>query len=777
MTRLLVVSLKLLPFMFVVVVAILSVSLALADCLGSLELSQPVAEFLGASAGGSLENVTVEGDYVKYDYIWDNPGDYVDIRLPIWGEFTGITINTDYYGQGRWDGFHYQWPYNIRFGIVDNDGNYSLVSNFPAVGYAQVWYSSSSYNLSDVDGIKDVFIRVAKNGGLQSGFDDWYVRFKNISVSSSGCLLDEDPSLQNQVSCPLVPNFNFDDSSEWELYYGAAITNSTLILGDLGAAGQNISGGLSSNTTYNVAISVTQIISSPEALIVSLGSPYESLPIVSTGLYTTSFTTDDVVGPLALGLQGYGPGQIVIDYVCLSLASTSDDGQAQYDCIAPTNGDFTSATAGGWEYFRGAVWQTPAQRVMLPQADNGLLSSFASYTMPTLAAGKYLLFGFDAKSTTSDNGQTTVQLTGAATNTNSFETFQVDYRFEIDISSLAEQTISSIAVVNPGSAAAHDGDVSVDNLCIFVADRGPNLPAPTDEDVFTPIDLGGPNVSSCADVDAIWAGFGVNMAQHRAVYAAGISIWDPIEWLSSAIWVTMADWSCLFMSAYSAFIDTLEYIVNNIVNIYNSTNRSSKAFATWLGQGALWFFNSGQNIINDGLAYLNSFPALRVVGNWLVDGWNSLVFDTGQLLSGWIEKLSSIWNDSIFPVLQWLYSFTPGATIGAIFDLIGTAFAFLFALGAWLITFAADFVGAPIALVEGFSAGMDSSAAFSNPFACVDDGLWCFIFVGFQIINQTVSDAIMYPLVIVCIIIATIVLFQQYIDDLGEFILHKLGGL
>ncbi len=635
-----------------------------------------------------------------------------------------------------------------------------------------------------------------------------------LQIEDNGCDFGQ--------NCTLVENADFITDTVWLLDNGAVISDSILSLPVSGAAAQNLT--LDSSTTYTALISTTSIFSGESSIFVRLGTDYQSVTITQTGQYTAAFTTPTLSGPLAYSLENTGPDAIDLDFVCLYSGDQLPD--APSDCIAPVNGTFD--TADDWTYLRDATWYSPAKEAFIPASTVGLLVSSSVYSLPTLTTGENLLLSFTSRKLSDDTGGITGRVKGVSGVNFTYELYDTDYTFETSLNSLAGETSAEVAFVNPGlegsTIFSGTADLALDNICIFVADRGPNLPTPTDPNATPPVDLGF-NWTSCSTVDGILAGFGVNMAQYRADYAAGASVWDPIGWvlwLISAGWVILASWLCLFMAAFVTIVDILEYIINNLLNVFNWWVRSFPAFILWLGGWGDWIAATLANLsdaygafladwadwIGAGLAYIsdvigltlaaamewlgNSLAALanwigdtlaalwawlstyllnlnglRTIVNWLIAGWNLFLDAVGVVWSSVIDLAVNLWNNSLLPVLQAVWDYLSGfSLIALIADLVigfvVAAFNLFYMVAVWMWENVFMVVSLPLQVYYGFTEGTQS-AAFDALIACSAENWYCTFLAGLQVVNQTVGATILYPIVIAGIIIATIGIFWRSI--------------
>jgi len=628
---------------------------------------------------------------------------------------------------------------------------------------------------------------------------------------TGGCLNPPPDPGDTSLTCNLVANADFTTTDGWLLDGTATITNSELSLATDDAASQNLN--LSSQTTYNAVISVTSVTSSTN-LAVGLGIDTEILTISTPGEHIASFTTGILAGPVAYSLENTTLGSAIdIDYTCLTLAATGPGGSAQYDCIYPANGSFTSAD--GWDFYRDAYHAPESQTAELPAADNGMIQSTTIATLPVTAASEYLLMSFDARGNGGDSAIGAGISAGGNDFTGYYQVYPTYYTYEANITNLAGYSVNFLSFANGIGYIFTDTltsniDVSLDNVCIFVADRPAQLPYQTDPNGITPVNMGF-DFYSCSDVDAIWAGFGVNMAQYRANYAAGYSFWsDPIEWLANVFWVTLGDWSCMFVAALVSLINAIEYGINNGLNYGNWMVFSLRSFVPWLADVVGWLSVSWINLaawwgdswvatalwfvlllnpisflfslpgiyttimdffVNDGLdQVIREFEntIITIVNVWIVS-WNVFLSQLGVTISDTINILLTIWNDSIYPVLQKVFNLSnPFLAIFAFLDL-----AWVIILWIWENAIVVLYI--PVEFVNALNDGV--SAPAYDLYSCSSGNLWCYLFAGLDMINQTASHMILYPAVIVLIIIGTIVLLKDTLIEFYEFVLGLMRQL
>lgn len=613
--------------------------------------------------------------------------------------------------------------------------------------------------------------------------------------------------------CPLVPDADFNIGTGWNLSQ-ATISSSTLTLKPTGYARQSLS--LDAGTSYGGIISVTNVANGASDLSITIGDDETSIPVDAPGEYTFAFTTPTSLGgPLTFGPVNHESANFQLGAICIYALSTDGSGG---DCIAPINGTFD--TPDGWLWMRGAEWYSPAKEASLPYADTALVASTYTYSLPTISTGEHLLLSFTSRKYQAEPDGGIMGRVKSGVNSASFtyEVYPTEYTFETSLDYLAGHNDAEIAFVNPGLEGSPifsgTADVSLDDICIFVANRNPQLPYPSDPNAITPIDLEF-NYTSCDDIDGILAGFGINIQQYRAEYEAGASIWDPIgwvPWLIAAMWNVLATWLCIFMAAFVTLVDILEYLINNFLNIGNWLIRSWPIFINfldscwqwfkatvpnlwdWLAQAflliLLWFYLSGGNIVVftafmlayfiqvalDFLSWLGfDLPVnvidlllngLKALANIFITGWNLFIVALGGAISNVVSVIVWVWN-LLVPVLEAIWGYISSVSLigliaGLIFGFSWSILGLLWTVFQWLWANVLLVVNLPLQLYYGFDQGTRSDA-FDALIACTGENFWCAFFAGIQVINQTVGQTILYPIVIAGIILATIGIFWRNI--------------
>lgn len=667
-----------------------------------------------------------------------------------------------------------------------------------------------SLDLSDHAGKTITAIEVRGAAASTFSINFWYFCFLNA--------VDATPPAAEL--CPAVQNAHFSAADGWLLAGGSVISDGLLSLPTGGQIAQNLT--LTSLTTYNAVISTSATTAIPTDLSVTLlGTQNQTVSITGSGRFTTSFTTASVSGPILYTLENIGSNGVDLDFTCVAVDTGSS---STGECIAPPNGNFDQTGAGDyplaadWSFFRGASWNSTTKNVKLPfkesQELSGLIKPIEIISLPVLTTGQHLLLSYDAKAEM-DTG-----ILGTAlfddpggwyeTFANVYQTF---YTYEFDISSMDDSDVE-LMITNPGydpvTETTLEGSILLDNVCIFVANRGPRLPFPTDQNSIDPVDLGF-NYTSCDDIDGILAGFGVNIQQHRAEYEAGVSLWDYagwVPWLVAAFWTILAMYLCVFMAAFVVLIDLLEYILNNFLNVAMWLIRSWPVLLNWLYSvwlwllatlpnilgwlaqtivlGLTWFFLSGGNLvvftgymltyfIQAALDFLNwlgfdvpdnvlSLFINGIIGivNLLIAAWNLFLIALELVINNIINFWVGLWN-WLVPVLSAIWSYVSGGSTlfaNPLLVLVLAVVNLLLTVVYWVWANVFGVVNIPINFYYAFDSGVNSEA-FAYLMSCAETNFWCQMLAGIQLVNQTSAHTLMYPIVIVGIIIGSIVVFWK----------------
>lgn len=726
-------------------------------------------------------------------------GSSIQISSPVTGTKTVIDTAPGGGGAGQFVGVDFYCGTGAGY---DNLGHLSQSSSI-----------NMDYNTS-CDGIGLINARLASQR--------W---FRGITVMCGVGTYPDPPSPPAQV-CSLIPNADFETTADWLLAGTAAITNSTLTLASGDSADQNLS-GVSSNSSYEAILDVTNVVSSPATVAVVLGVEFEEIEISGPGTYNVSLNTGTLAGPIAVGLQNDGPGDVEIDFVCLSLQS---EGGIIEECIAPPNGTFTTNT--DWDFFNGAAYNSALNAALIPLNNPethsnpfytaAFMTSSDSFSLPTVSGAENLLLSFDAQSLQNQNALLTTLVENQAETIDYefiYEIYPQKYTFEADISNLAGES-SAILFGNDGGYPdiMYPDDISLDNVCIFIAERDPNLPAPVDPGAIAPVSIGA--TIDCDDVTGFMISFGIDMRYYREVYATSPSVWNPqdwVPWLIAASFVGLQIYLCAFFAGLQSILNIIEYLLNNGLNYAYWFRRNWTLGVPWLASWGLTFLGSFDNFVEafrataenwlvwaglavvefaeayedsaDNLAILTLTTSLGFIWlggllfplfvllvadlnnvatgllNTLIDeGWNAFLIELGNVISQVASVFVGIWNSSLVPFLQYVLPVLLAFInpVSGFIYLMGVVFSFLWTVVMYLWVNVFMLINIPFSFYTGLQAGIQSTA-FGDLLACDGSTLnfWCNFLSAVDLLNNIMGHSIFYPIVIVGIIIGTIAILWR----------------
>lgn len=669
-----------------------------------------------------------------------------------------------------------------------------------AAGYPS-YYTSTAFNgvavsLYVLDGEGNFFPYGGEGGDVSVG---GIVLYKGTNSGSAnvniarvaftcgeGYYADVSPPEDLVLDCATVDNADFDSPAGWT-GFGSIITGSVATLAGGDYVAQNV--GLQPNMSYSGIISISRIISGigNVEMEVSLGEQSQSVVLAPTGQYTISslMTPYNLAGPIQFKIENITGGEFDVDYACLYL----DQFGGQRNCIAPLNGEFD--TADNWYWYRSASWNAPSKSALLPwvsgsDADRSLIVAAETYTMPSILDGQYLLLGFQAE-TQRDQMAILSSNTGAVEHF--YEVYAGPYEFEADISSAAGSTIS-VAFANSGAVEGDflaEDNILLDNICIFVSNNPPSLPGPRDYNDIIPADFG--FNYGCADTSAVLSGYGINMFEQQDIYEAGVSVWDPeqyIPWLAAAFWMHAGrPIVCMLLEFMRLVVGMTEQLINVFVNYVEWMMRTTYAGSVWLQNGFVYLAGGGASATRPtAYGWLNWFgsTARQTARNWSSLGgllfWlpDRFRYDFHLAVNLFI---GDIWNSNLVEYLQFNMgsqqlpvSANPLPVGGGFFESFLGSYDMVTAMSSlvwytfdWLWTNVLGIVNLPLDLYSSFLAG-SGSEAFGSLVSCSDD-FWCAFLAGVEIVNRTVAHSILYPIVIVTIVIVTLVLIWKNIQKMA----------
>lgn len=658
-------------------------------------------------------------------------------------------------------------------GDVDNTAFYvhpDLNASINDPGWVAVF--SSSY-LGQIGSV-----RYANYGDPLGG---GWTHLDSIEFSVDGCYYG--------LLCATVDDYHFAPSETltetWLLSAGAGITDSILTLPPGESASQDLS---LSNTDYNAVISVTNVVT-PASLDVYL-TGLQNIVLTGTGLYTVPFEiTTAATYTYQMVNHPASAGDVDINYTCLYPTSITN---TEIICIAPTNGEFD--TADNWDWHYNARWNESGLNAYLPYNDTvsdtgkSLVVSSGVYSLPNLITDTYLILGFESMAL----GKSGVVASRVGDSWQEFDVNSSLYRFEADISSQAGLTLTTVSFANsgaPGGEYAAVDDLTVDNVCLYVSDTPPNIPTPTNP-WLSPFDFG--FNFTCGDVPALLAGYGIDVYTPAAVYQSGVITWTEqnwVPWLAGAVWNNAgAPVSCFLVEFMRLTAGIAEQFINNYTNVVNWNYETLTYGVPWLAEGMMspssnmsnflnWYayemrgpiYYNGENIKSSTSWNRYGFIELQ---NTMSDNTLDVGAETGSVISTIMDQLMWMWNTSVVPWMNYtsaaansssvdestgesileLFDWITG-TISGLLNLIWSVLSWL----AGLFTMAGD---VPVEVYHSVRDGI-SSEAYSIEVMCTDSNFWCYFWAGVQIVNQTVSQTIAYPLVITGLIIVTLVVVMR----------------
>jgi len=629
-------------------------------------------------------------------------------------------------------------------------------------------------------------------------------------------------------ACDTVTDYHFTGipTDTWIIGY-AEILSSTLTMDSDGFAYQDvISGTFENNTTYSAVVSVTNLTADTAYLLVELHTYSETIVITQAGLYTATFNIAGYgpIGESVYGLTNIGEGRIYIDWTCIY-----EEGAEPGVCFGPNNGTFDDDSEWDWlDYAHHNASTLSANLPLNLVYPWAYITSTSLTPLPSLEEDKYMILEFDAVTMKNDcsGGLLTIkgrQVGLVMSYTNIFTEAISNQRktYQLDVSSLAATNVQFL-FGNDGGDGQYTDDIDIDNVCVLVSDEPPQT---------TTTDPGGVSMMcnasgwfDCNDIDGILAYLGVDLPAQRAIYAAGVSLWDYegwVPWIVAAWWVMVATILCFFLVLITSIINLLTYFLNNFLNYINwvlvnwplfvswlggwlTTIRSSIYYAiewvrltainwlVWLGNAIIEFSEVPWYVIG-ALGVITSFifggfwwlanlliplliylvaggdNMLRSIINYLIaNGWNGLLTILSSLASTILDTLVVLWN-YLAPFFMGIFSAVIGPVgillilFPAIWDFIWSAFMYL-----WVNIIQP--INIPLAFYTGLSDGI-KSGAFSSLMACNGStgNFWCGLFTGLDLLNGVAGASVLYPIIIAAIIIGTISILYKNIVGLWHF--------
>lgn len=669
-------------------------------------------------------------------------------------EMFDSNLSTYWQSGGTSGGFQFAGDTPVRrlvFWGTNNDNNRIVSIQDVNNGFAQI-YGTLTFNVSNTPTSND-YVYVDFEGDFTNFRVNMERNTPNVYLFEMVACVDGEPEppISGGDDCVLVDDANFTGviTDAWLLDGNAVITNSVLTLSPGDAAAQNLS-TITENISYSAIISVATT-TVQTILDVGLGNITNTVEITGAGRFTVELgSINNIAGPVLYSLQNLGPGELNIDYTCLS----TGEGRI---CLAPENGSFDTDT--DWQWYRNAYWEQFSQMAALPFNSPGdleasLIQSSRVYSMPEVSAGQYLILAYQVQAADE------VGLISSKVGTNESEqnVYKAPYDYEVDISNQAGESVE-ISFADSGTS-----DLLLDNVCVFMSTEPPQLPQPTDPDGIIGIDFG--FNYTCRDVPALLAGFAINVYGLQATYEAGVSVWEPqyyIPWLAAALWTNAGQpVSCFIVEEMRLIAGVTQQQINEFLNFANWTVRSTNTAAPWLQSGFTYLKNA---------SFSPATAARATAAGWLpwwANNTRNLLTSFGanwEITIDWIREAAIYISDaSLGSDLQ--EDFPNVGSGWGMLDLVWAFVDLVWWLWAWIFNNVIMMAGVPLEFWAAFNDGI-ASEPFASLISCGNYNFWCLFLSGVQLVNQTVSDTILYPAVIILSVVCT---FMILWDDFWKMV-------
>jgi len=647
---------------------------------------------------------------------------------------------------------------------------------------------------------------------------------RDLKIADAECTpVPPEPDPVQFDQCELVTDADFTDETYWDLFNGATITNSVLSLAGVDYAEQIISGTVEAGRDYTVVLTATGTTTETDILAIELvgtgGLITETLTLTdTTTAYSLTISTGPTISEPRLRLLMYA-GSGDIDYICLSLnLFTAVHGECLTDVI--DGGEFTTAVdAAYWLFVNGATHNEAGGNAWLPHIisgtiDNGYTSAVGRPTLtgtpPELEEDEYLILEFDVKSLGGDGAiiarYRNDSITDSVIITYTFDTASDYYTYQTDFGFLAGD-VSNIEVgfYNASYVVTETTGLFLDNICLFVSNQPPADPMLSDGYLV------GFNLPTCVNLTS-WLSATLNVDLASLETMESPSVWDPedwVPWLASRLWVyAIKPLICFLLILFNilglSFLNWLAWVVRQPDIVFAWAGGWIAYFLYDLGRWLLWFSSPLIRALAFLYAITTSWQAtlawLGSVVSWLLDlataivfwligywiaefltvinvliaAWNLLLPSVSSVASEIVDLAVTIWNDWLVP---WLENF--GAIgqfliflishIGLLGYLIVLFFNTIwhFVIMIWgFLTGAADL---PLTFYQAFNNSINGPAF--ELLNCNGDvsNYWCLGLAGLVIVDESIAHSFLYPMVIIGIILATILIFWRYIWDLISF--------
>lgn len=153
--------------------------------------------------------------------------------------------------------------------------------------------------------------------------------------------------------------------------------------------------------------------------------------------------------------------------------------------------------------------------------------------------------------------------------------------------------------------------------------------------------------------------------------------------------------------------------------------------------------------------------------NTVIIAWNKLLLNVGVIVSQLIEMPIIMWNGlAVFLGYVWGIVQESVKLLMAIMEIGGGLFDVILMFLNLMWTFFTDLANILLTFNQAFDDGVNGEAFRFLPQCQVETDDWCMAVVGFQLFDQATAHTIVYPIVIVGITVATVMIMKRHIFNL-----------
>lgn len=569
------------------------------------------------------------------------------------------------------------------------------------------------------------------------------------------------------VECRTIPDPKFLEGT-WILSGSASLTDAGLILSAVGSASLE---DVEPNVAGTTQLLNMSIVTGSGTLLIDFGIVSHTAEITGSGTYSTLldfYRSFSQVSILAI------TGSLTLDYFCLSPYVYLNT-----NCLAVLpNGTFD--TDAYWTFGNGSVWNSVGLNAWIPHTSGGTWQNYglgfvgrANFEgpLPELLPDEYLILQFDARTPANSAYVSTRLINSALTNTQqltySYNVYPSYYTYQADITQFSgDESDIEILFVNDGYLYTNTNGVFVDNICVYISNQGIQLPEPTGGG-YTSFGITCNNVSYWLS-ETLGIDFpALEIIASQPLTSGSIFEGTWVPWIAGKLWVNVAKpIICVMIALHNSgpgiqMLNIAQWLVRQPplliawLNIALSAmfpwftwfSASVLQFFGWLIQVAPWLFDLLWGLLKWAIGVMQAW--LITLLNVIITAWNVLLPSISAVLSEIVDLLVRFWN--------WLAPVFGGLLDIVLFgkDIVISLFSIFWDFIVIIWQFSANALTWPFNFFNGFMAGINGEAlTFLQQ--CVALSNWCFILVGFSVVDSSVSATVVYPIVIVGILVVTI---------------------